>query len=179
MKASEDLRKEHELILVALDVLEKIAEQINKNETLETKELQDIVDFVIEFADKCHHGKEEGLYFPTLEKVGIPRENGPVGMMLYEHELGRNYIRRMKESGSDGNENFEEFAQAAEGYTELMKNHIYKENNILFMMGDNHIPEATQKELLEKFDEHESSVIGNGRHEELHNTLEKMEAKYL
>lgn len=179
MKASEDLRKEHELILVALEVLEKIAEQINNNHTPDKKELQEIVNFLIVFADKCHHGKEEDYYFPTLEKVGIPRENGPVGVMLYEHELGRNYIQQMRQSVSDGNENLEQFAQAAEGYTDLMKSHIYKENNILFMMGDNNFPEEIQKELLEKFNEHESNIIGEGRHEEFHKLIEKLKEKYL
>lgn len=179
MKASEDLRKEHELILVALEVLEKIAEQINNNHTPDKKELQEIVNFLIVFADKCHHGKEEDYYFPTLEKVGIPRENGPVGVMLYEHELGRNYIQQMRQSVSDGNENLEQFAQATEGYTDLMKSHIYKENNILFMMGDNNFPEEIQKELLEKFNEHESNIIGEGRHEEFHKLIEKLKEKYL
>ena len=59
MKASEDLRKEHEIVLEALEVLENISNRIDKNEWPEISELREFVDFLIVFADKCHHGKEE------------------------------------------------------------------------------------------------------------------------
>ena len=59
-----------------------------------------------------------------------------------------------------------------------MRNHIEKENNVLFMMGDQRLPEETQTELLEKFEEHEEKVVGEGKHEILHALLKKFEKKY-
>lgn len=52
-------------------------------------------------------------------------------------------------------------------------------NNILFMMGDQRLSEETQTELLEKFEEHEEKVVGEGKHEKLHTLLEKLAKKYL
>ena len=179
MKASEDLRNEHELIIVTLHVLDQVVRQITQGEQVDVTDLQDIIGFLSEFADKCHHGKEEGFYFPALEKAGIPKEGGPIGVMLAEHDLGRSNIRQMRESVSGANIDLQTFAQAAMSYTSLMSNHIEKENNVLFMMGDMRLPEETQKELLEKFEEHEKNVIGEGRHQELHALLEKLEQKYL
>jgi len=179
MKASEDLRKEHELIKAALNVLEKAVTKIRLNENVDTTDLKELVDFLIVFADKCHHGKEETYYFPALEKAGIPKEGGPIGVMLNEHDQGRSYIRQMKESVSGESADMQAFAKAAVSYITLMRNHIDKENNILFMMGDQRMPEETQMELLEKFGEHEYTVIGEGKHEELHSFLEKLEQKYL
>lgn len=179
MKASEDLRNEHELIIVTLHVLDQVVRLIKQNEQVDVSDLQDIVGFISEFADKCHHGKEEGFYFPALEQAGIPKEGGPIGVMLNEHELGRSNIKQMRESVLGANVDLQSFAQAAESYIVLMSNHIEKENNVLFMMGDMRLPEETQRELLEKFEEHEKTVIGEGRHQELHELLEKLEQKYL
>jgi len=179
MKASEDLRNEHELIKVTLHVLDQVVRRIKQNEQVEVSDLQDIVGFLSEFADKCHHGKEEGFYFPALEQAGIPKEGGPIGLMLNEHDLGRSNIKQMRESVFGNNVDLQSFAQAAVSYIILMSNHIEKENNVLFMMGDMRLPEETQNELLEKFEEHEKAVIGEGRHQELHALLEKLEQKYL
>lgn len=179
MKASEDLRHEHELIKIALNVLEKAVMKIRLNENVDADDLKGMVRFLIEFSDKCHHGKEEIYYFPALEKAGLPKEGGPIGVMLNEHEQGRNNIRQMKESVSGENIDKEAFAKAAASYVILMRNHIEKENNILFMMGDQRIPEETQKKLLQKFEQHEEEVVGKGKHEELHALLEKFEQKYL
>ncbi|MCK9344072.1 MAG: hemerythrin domain-containing protein, partial [Massilibacteroides sp.] len=80
MKASEDLRKEHELIITTLNVLDKVVDKIELGEKVDATDLKDIVVFLSEFADKCHHGKEEGFYFPALERAGIPNEGGPIGV---------------------------------------------------------------------------------------------------
>jgi hemerythrin-like domain-containing protein len=51
------------------------------------------VDFVRNFADRCHHAKEEENLFPRMEARGVPRDGGPIGVMLFEHEEGRAYVR--------------------------------------------------------------------------------------
>jgi hemerythrin-like domain-containing protein len=172
--ASEDLKHEHEAVKTALNVLEKIASKIQQNENVDANDLKEMVDFLILFADKCHHGKEEIYYFPALENVGIPRNGGPIGAMLQEHEKGRLNIRQMGLYTD-----LKSFAAAASSYVMLMRNHIEKENNILFMMGDQRLSEETQTELLEKFEEHENKVVGEGKHEVLHTQLEKLVKKYL
>ena len=179
MKASEDLRQEHEIIKVALNVLEKIASKIQQNESIDVNDLKDIVHFLIDFSDKCHHGKEEIFYFPALEKAGIPKEGGPIGVMLHEHELGRTNIRQMKDSISGETVDFQAFANAAFSYITLLRNHIQKENNILFAMGDLRLSEEAQRDLLEKFKQHEEKVAGEGAHEKLHALLGKLEERYL
>jgi hemerythrin-like domain-containing protein len=156
-----------------------MASNIQQNVNVDVNDLKEIVNFLIVFADKCHHGKEEIYYFPALEKAGIPKADGPIGAMLIEHEQGRNNIRQMKESVSGVNTDTQTFAKAASSYITLMKNHIEKENNILFMMGDQRLPEEIQMELREKFEQHEEEVVGVGKHEELHALLEKFERKYL
>jgi len=178
-KASEDLKHEHEAVKIALNVLEKIASTIQRHENPDANDLKEMVDFLILFADKCHHGKEEIYYFPALQKAGIPENGGPIGVMLQEHEQGRLNIQQMKNNVSGHNADLNAFADAASSYISLMRNHIEKENNILFMMGDQRLPEETQTELLKKFEEHEEKVVGEGKHEKLHAVLEKLVKKYM
>ena len=96
--ASEDLKHEHEAVKIALNVLEKITSKIQRHENADVNDLKEMVDFLILFADKCHHGKEEIYYFPALQKAGIPGHGGPISVMLQEHEQGRLNIRQMKDS---------------------------------------------------------------------------------
>ena len=95
MKAGDDLRKEHDAILFALGLLEKMIASGGRGEEFPAKDAEEMVDFLMIFADKCHHGKEEGFLFAEYEKAGVARDNGPIGVMLREHEIGRSLIGTM------------------------------------------------------------------------------------
>ena len=80
--ASDDLINEHEGILWALNILEKITDDISNKKSINIADINDIISFFKLFSDKCHHGKEENIYFPALEKNRIQNGNGPIGQML-------------------------------------------------------------------------------------------------
>jgi len=75
--AIEDLKNDHEAILFALGILESIGIKISEGEKLIAADILALIDFLREFADTCHHGKEEEILFPALEVAGIPRDGGP------------------------------------------------------------------------------------------------------
>jgi len=175
-QAIQDLVSEHEAILSALDILEKMVSRYEANEKLEVDEMVDFIAFLREFADKCHHGKEEGMLFPAMVAAGVPNQGGPVGAMLMEHQQGRALIARM----ADNLENPAELntvLQAARDYIFLMHGHIQKENIVLFPMADRVLSADTLASLFEGFEQHEETVIGHGRHEELHAILHRLEEK--
>lgn len=176
--ASQDLRNEHEGILFGLQLLEEMAGRLKDAQTVEVEDLEEMVSFLKLFADKCHHGKEEGLYFPSLEKAGIPREGGPIGVMLNEHIAGRALIARMVAALAD-KFSPSDFADAASQYIELLRAHIEKENQVLFVMGDQRLPADEQARLIEAFEKFEVEVMGEGTHHRLHQMLERFEHKYL
>ncbi|MEL1134466.1 hemerythrin domain-containing protein [Desulfitobacterium sp. THU1] len=179
MYASEDLRNEHKGILFGLEILEQMVNTFKRSDTVDTKDIDEMVNFLRLFADKCHHGKEEGLMFPAMEKVGIPNERGPIGQMLIEHNQGRHYISEMGKSTENNTLQGSLFVEAAKGYINLMRAHIEKENSVLFPMGDQKIPMDVQAQLLEQFEGFEEEIMGKGTHEKLHETLHKFEEKYL
>lgn len=176
--ASEDLIKEHDGILFGLKVLDKMAQLIHDHQPIDAGDLKEMVHFLKLFADKCHHGKEEGLYFPRLEKAGIQNEGGPIGQLLLEHTEGRQYIALMKEA-TDNDLQAEEFARAALHYSQLMSGHIEKENLVLFKMGDHVLPAVEQRRLLDAFETFEEQIMGAGTHHQLHIMLDRFEEKYL
>lgn len=177
-KAIDDLKHEHEAILSSLKILDKISADINNGSTPAKLDLDNFVGFLKGFADKCHHGKEEGMLFPALIAAGMPEHNGPIEVMLAEHLQGRDYIRDMDLAIASGPD-YITFAYAARNYSLLLQNHIQKENNVLFPMAENALDKARLEELFASFEEHEETVIGHGRHEELHQMLKELQIKYL
>lgn len=183
MRATDQLKEEHKAIKLMLEVLEKVCDKLEKNERVNVDDLEKIVDFIRTFADRCHHGKEEDLLFPAFEEAGIPREGGPIGVMLTEHEMGRNYVKGMNialEGCRAGDAKaYSDFIKNARGYISLLSDHIYKEDNILYPMGDMRISDEKQKELIGKFEEVEKERIGPGKHEEYHRLLHRLSEVYL
>ncbi len=126
-------------------------------------DLAGMVNFFSVFADTCHHGKEEGMLFPAMEKVGVPREHGPIGVMLFEHELGRKYVRGMKDAlaeVSKGSQASPAFVREARAYVNLLTAHIAKENQILFPMAEARLSEEVKSSLIEGFEQFEEETIG-------------------
>lgn len=178
-KASHQLIHEHNSVLIALDVLETICNQLQENSQADVKDIEDIIDFLKIFVDKCHHSKEEGFLFPALEDAGMQHEYGPIGVMLNEHQQGRQYIRQITDSVENGNIQKDIFIKSATSYIHLLRNHIAKENNVLFPMSDEMLSDSTQEKLLQDFEHLEENVIGEGKHEEFHQLLAKLKEKYL
>ncbi|MDO8504175.1 MAG: hemerythrin domain-containing protein [bacterium] len=173
MLPTEQLKNEHQAIKLMLEILEAVSGKIDAGERVNEDDLKDMVEFISVFADKCHHGKEEDLLFPAMEEAGIPKEDGPIGVMIDEHNLGRSYVKAMREAKDQ-----KDFAAAAKNYVSLLTQHIDKEDNILYQIADMHLSKEKQNELLDQFEKVEKEKIGHGKHEEFHQMLEKLKNIY-
>lgn len=183
MNYTEQLKEEHKSILLMLEILEKICDSLDAGDSVDIDHLNGIVEFLTIFADKCHHGKEEDLLFPAMEKVGIPNKGGPIGVMLLEHEKGREYITGFRHAVSDYASGKAGSQQAiienARNYITLLYQHITKEDTVLYPLADANIPLDVQEKLLEQFDVIERERIGIGKHEEFHTLLKQLKSEYL
>ena len=182
-RATTILREEHDAILRMLDATEEVARSIAAGGHPAQARLANILEFFRLFADRCHHGKEEGLLFPLLEQKGLPRAGGPIGVMLAEHEEGRGYVGQMAEAieayGRDPVGSGRQWMEAARNYSALLRQHIHKENNVLFMVAENLLSHAEQEELAAAFEKVEEEKIGAGTHKRLHALMEKLTAEVL
>jgi len=176
-RAIEDLGHEHDAILSALGILDAMVTKLGGKHPPGGEDLRAFLGFLKEFADTCHHGKEEGILFPALAKAGIPEQGGPVGQMLAEHVEGRSLIKGM-EAAIGGAVDAPAFAEAAGGYARLLRSHIEKENRVLFPIAERVIPAPELEAIYERFEQHEETVIGHGRHEKLHAMLKDLKRRY-
>lgn len=179
-KPTQDLYEEHGGIILMLEIMGKVAEILKKGEEVKREHLNKIVEFLRNFADKCHHGKEEGILFPELIKKSSSIKL--VNELLGEHKTGRDYIRGIAESLENykpGNPDAIHIAVNTEGYIQLLTEHIRKENTELFPIADKELPLKLQEEIEERFEKLEKDVIGEGKHEEYHGWLNELKEFYL
>jgi hemerythrin-like domain-containing protein len=183
MKPTEQLTAEHRSILSMLEVFTCMAEQLEAGEPIPPDHLEQGLTFIREFADHCHHGKEEDHLFTAMEAAGIPREGGPVAVMLYEHDQGREYVRNMAtalEAYRAGNQEAgSTFSDNAHGYISLLKQHIHKEDHILYPIADQHLSADQQATLKSAFEQVDRQRFGGKTKEELIQILEELKAVYL
>jgi len=164
MKATDRLSAEHRVILSALDSLEAAARNCRNGNKLDAEFARAAVDFLRNFADHCHHAKEEGHLFPLLESRGMPPEGGPTGVMKQEHVESRGYVAGMDDAIGDAANGDPEalgrFAQNASRYIGLLRQHIDKEDNILYTMAENLLSPEDQDSLERTFAEVDEKEIG-------------------
>jgi hemerythrin-like domain-containing protein len=150
--ATKNLEDDHVHILKLIDVMNAIT----RSEKPDIEHIESVIDIIRNFADGLHHAKEENLFFPALESKGFSAQQGPVAVMLHEHILGRNFVKGIAENlelYKNGNRAaVTGIYQNISGYTDLLVNHIIKENNILFRMADNALSDIEQKNLLDQFE---------------------------
>lgn len=133
------LRRDHDLIEKVVRAMEAAASLLRRGVDVPAPVLGQVVDFTNNFADACHHGKEEDSLFPALGRVGMPTGAGPIAVMLAEHERSREIAARMSraaESYQRDGSRAGDLAAAMEEYASHITEHIWKENNRLFMMAD-------------------------------------------
>jgi len=164
------LKDDHEVIKKALSLINEVTAK-NDIQTLEK-----IVDFIENFVDKCHHAKEEKVLFPFLEERGIPKEGGPIFVMLYEHNELRELVQKIKDSIN--NKRFNEVKELLDSLALVLLSHIDKEDNVLFPMSEGLISDEEDKELLEKFEGIEKD-FGLERHKGYVEMIDSLYRKYL
>jgi hemerythrin-like domain-containing protein len=175
------LKAEHQVILCVIRLLGALMDRFEESGAFPESTLARCVEFIRLFADACHHGKEEDLLFPVLESRGIPREGGPIGVMLYEHQMARELTKEMSRSlallRTDADAAKKQFCQAARDYVDLLTNHIFKEDNILFNMGSRVMSPDDQTALGTQFCAVNCRVFEGRRREQLLRIADELEAE--
>ena len=155
MQATEILMEEHRVIEKVLFSLETAAKRLSAGQMIPMDFFLKAADFIKNFADGCHHKKEEGILFVALAVNGMPQDAGPIAMILEEHEEGRRLAQAMREvaervQGGDITA-LSQVIQNALEYVTLLCEHIQKEDNILFPMADNVIPIGQHQQIVAEF----------------------------
>lgn len=154
-KPTDILREEHQSVLGKLAALEAVIAHLEGKQEGQAK-LRELTSFFsTEFW--VHFTKEEEALFPEIEKF-LPRNMGPIGVMLMEHEELRNTNAKLQQA-TDGY--LKDPANAGHSsavrtlgtrFVESLRDHIHKEDNILFAMADMHLDETQIERVNKLFD---------------------------
>jgi len=184
MDPIEVLMNEHRMIESVLDSFEVYVDRLARDSSVDAADADRFTRFIREFADTCHHGKEEDILFEAMVRNGMPREFGPLAVMLHEHEQGRQLVRTMSDCAarateSGWNEGEREcLRHAAHAYAELLRQHIQKEDEILYPMATSQLDATAMVEIGRQFEVFEAETTGPGAHEKLHALAEDLIARY-
>ena len=117
-----------------------------------------------------------------MEKRGIPQESGQTGVMLNEHDYGRKYTRGMEEAAQqlkkEDESTIPQIIENARNYAQLLTEHIYKENNILYPLVNRVFTAEDQKQLHKYFDEAEKKIVQKGFQEKYQEMVENLEKNF-
>lgn len=179
MKATQILMDEHRVIERVISALEIAAQRLERGEELRPAFFINAALFIKNFADSCHHHKEEGILFIAMNTAGMPSDSGPVAVMLSEHAQGREFTAAMKEAA----ESWEKgdlrakpvVAHNAQGYVNLLRYHIQKEDKILFPMAEQVIPAQQQDRVDTDFEQAGKMESDTGLHEKYRALAEVLE----
>ena len=170
-KAIEILMSEHRLIEQALGSLETFAAQIRAGGPVPRQVVGEYVDFFRGFADACHHGKEEEILFRRLLEEGFSRDSGPLAVMYYEHELGRAHVRGLagiaSGAGALPEQELGRLLEHADAFVPLLRQHILKEDRILYPMALSALGESELDRLGTAFETFEAGMHADGSYDRL------------
>ena len=174
MTPTEELKHEHQVILLVLAGAER---QAGRSGEADFGQIGEMIEFFVNFVDRCHHSKEEKHLFVKMEERGIPHD-GPISVMLDEHDQGRKLVAamtgRLPAAAAGSGTATEALRADLIAYVRLLRSHIDKENNILYPMADRVFTSEDQSGLEEAFKKVESEEMGEGVHEKYHQLAHRL-----
>jgi hemerythrin-like domain-containing protein len=180
VKATEILMQEHRLIGKVLDYLEEAAGRLEDGEEIDPDFFIDSAEFIAGFADGRHHRKEEDILFVAMTAKDMPADAGPVAVMLHEHEQGRRFtagFRAAAELMKTGESSaVTDVVRNVFDYVNLLREHIVKEENVLFPMAEQIIDGGTMQRVARDFEKIVMQDRENGTLAEYEALVEKLDS---
>lgn len=141
------------------------------------------VEFFRGFADGCHHCKEEDLLFVRMIEFNFPKEFGPLAVMNEDHKQARAFVSSLAEvseaRGPLSGEEIEKVRATAGAYVELLLGHILKEDNVLYPMAQQALPEADVLDaMLASYSSFEEKAVGKNGSERLRALADSLKNEY-
>lgn len=152
------LVEEHKLIIRAVDAIKRKIEEIKANRMVNPNQINTMVDFFRTYADRFHHGKEEGILFWKLSQKELADVRRQVMKELIEEHV---FARRTVTALENAKENYvsgkTEFLggllESLQTLVEFYPIHIEKEDKHFFYPTMTYFSSQEQEDMLRKFQE--------------------------
>jgi hemerythrin-like domain-containing protein len=147
---------EHKLILQAVEAIKKKTDNSQTSQTVNPNDIGVIVDFFRTYADRFHHGKEEGLLFRALAQKKLNADDDKIMKdLMQEHAFARKTVTALeaaKESYTSGNKQaFQQVIEKLTTLTTFYPKHIEKEDEHFFYPSMQYFTPQEQKEMIAEF----------------------------
>lgn len=177
------LAAEHAAIQRAMGVLGRLCEQAAAGlADHHAHSAGQVLEFLNEFAERCHNAKEEELLFPALVRRGISSDRGPLAAQLAGRQQGRRLIDAMiraQAAWAGGHASAGgRFSAAATAYHALLEQTVTAEQDVVFTLADQVLDDVAQDALTHAFARFELQVLGTDRRAALYRQLDKLLLRY-
>lgn len=158
---TELLKEEHQGVLEKLESLERVINNLEQKEKVSPKLKELYSFFSTEFW--VHFDKEEKALFPEFDSF-MPHGTGPLAVMINEHEVLRETNAVMQEAvtmylnNDDSSQTRQVITQNGMHFIEFLRNHILKEDSILFRMAEMHLDQKQNERVVNLFSEIEKAT---------------------
>lgn len=175
---------EHENIMRMNTVIRNACEQILEGAEVCTADFRQMIDFIRNYADKHHHGKEEQILFLEMQnRLGNIGVNLVQHGMLVEHDLGRLFVSELETALNQYDTQPATAAKLdilanAVGYTALLARHIGKENEVVYTYAQKNLPGDVLEDVNLRTAEFEKNAESMGISEKYLGLLAGLENKY-
>ncbi|MHC1681785.1 MAG: hemerythrin domain-containing protein [Clostridiaceae bacterium] len=182
MNAIELMVHEHTFIKRMLVVARKFSLKMYNHEEVDFEDLYKVIDFVRNYADKHHHGKEEAMLFNKMvEEIGTTADKLVNAGMLVEHDLGRLFMQNLDKAILEvkgGNQDaYIDIIGNLVGYADLLNRHIDKEDGVVYKFAERKLSKETLEQLQKECEAFEKEQSDKKIQEKYINLLEELEEK--
>ena len=157
------LMEEHKMILRFAEELKCVTDGLRdtsdlapSGQKLSREQMKELENSAEHFKDSAsHYVREENVLFPYLEKHGVTE---PPAVMWMDHNKIREIEKRLfglldTQKTAAGDSSVRQLKEVAIALGQMLSNHFYKENNILFQMALKVIPQDEWRDVRQQFDE--------------------------
>jgi len=156
MQPVDILINEHKLILQAVEGIKKETQKKQSNNNFDPEIITTAVDFFRTYADRFHHGKEEGILFSQLSQKKMRESDKKIMTeLMAEHAIARrtvNALENAKQQYVPGKtNNLDELLDSLNALTKLYPTHIEKEDKHFFYTSMEYFTEIERNQLIANF----------------------------
>ncbi|MGE5418215.1 MAG: hemerythrin domain-containing protein [Acidobacteriota bacterium] len=155
---------EHRLIERIINVFKKQLQNANTTPAPDFGFIDEVVDFIRTYADRCHHGKEEDILFKSLEQKPLTSEQKLIlDELLDEHKWARQATGQIVEAKKrflNGDQTaLHEIVSVGLELAEFYPKHIEKEDKHFFIPVMNYFSKNEQEAMLSEFQVFDAELI--------------------
>lgn len=154
---------EHRVIERLLDTLQGFARRLAADASLPRSELAELLRLTVDISDHWHHAKEEGVLFPAMVEAGFPPDDGPIAVMLAQHDEGRGLVGELRaiaaaESASWSADERIRVGAVADRFASMLRAHIRIEDQVLYPAARSHLTPAAFSAICQRAVELDAAV---------------------